>query len=383
MQASKRTKVEQYLNSLSQQQLIVLVVLAVVALIQTLYYLIVFLQPVCNKKRQSGSAKPPVSIIVCARNECENLQRFLPKILEQDYADFEVIVVNDCSEDDTILLLGQMEQQYKNLRHTNIELDRKFGHGKKLAITIGLKSAKNEYVVLTDADCYPVSNQWLADIVDTYTDETEFVLGYGGYESAKGFTNKLIRYDTLSIAMQYLGLARLHHPYMGVGRNISYRRSMFFGRGGFQSHYHLMSGDDDLFVNENANKTNTRIVTTKTSFTRSIPCETFGQWVKQKQRHLSTWTHYRGGTKVSLSIELLTRLFFYAALVVAVFPFGLYIEAAAAYLFRLLFQLLVYKLNMRKFEERGFLFLIPIFDIVLPVLHLAFNILNLRDYRCK
>ncbi len=374
---------EQYLNSLSQLQLIVLVVLASLTLIQALYYLIVFLQPVCNKKPQGGSQRPPVSVIVCARNECENLRQFLPKVLEQDYPDFEVIVVNDCSEDDTWLLMGELEQQYKNLRHTNIEIDRKFGHGKKLAITIGLKSAKNEYVVMTDADCYPVSNQWLANIADTYTDQTEFVLGYGGYDRCKGLLNKLIRYDTLSIAMQYLGLARLRHPYMGVGRNISYRRSMFFERGGFQSHYHLVSGDDDLFVNENANKTNTRIVTTKTSFTRSIPCATFSQWVKQKQRHLSTWTHYRGGTKVSLSIELLTRLLFYAALVVACFPFGLYIEAAAAYLFRLFVQMIVYKLNMRKFDECGFLFLIPIFDIVLPVLHLAFNILNLRDYRCK
>lgn len=374
---------EQYFNSLTQLQLIVLSIFALALLVQIIYYFVVYLRPSLNKPPQVSIKQNPISVIICARNECDNLRQFLPKILEQDYPDFEVIVVNDCSVDDTLLLLGEMELKYKNLRHTNIEVDRKFAHGKKLAITIGLKSAKNEYVVLTDADCYPVSNQWLADVEASYSDKTEFVLGYGGYETRNGLLNKLIRYDTLSIAMQYLGLAKIHHPYMGVGRNISYRRSTFFGGSGFQSHYHLTSGDDDLFVNEFATKNNTCILTTKSSITRSIPCERFADWVKQKKRHLSTWTHYRAGTKFCLSIELLSRLLFYVALIVTVYPLGLYIEAASAYVLRLIVQIIVYKLNMRKFEERGFLFLIPIFDVVLPVFHLAFNILNLRDKRCQ
>jgi len=375
--------VEQYFNSLSQLQLVVLLALTVFLFSQVVYYFAVFLRPACNKPPQPSEEQKPVSVIICARNEQENLQQFLPKVLDQDYPDYEVIVVNDCSADDTIMMLAEMELKYKNLRHTNIELDRKFMHGKKLAITIGLKSAKNEYVVLTDADCYPASRHWLADIMASYSDNTEFVLGYGGYESRKGMLNKLIRFDTLSVAMQYLGLAKIHHPYMGVGRNISYKRATFFGGSGFQSHYHLMSGDDDLFVNEYANKSNTSILTTKTGITRSVPCLNFAEWVKQKKRHLSTWTYYRAGTKFSLGIELFSRLLFYVSLILAVYPFGLYIEAGVAYAFRLLVQLLVYKLNMRKFEERGFLFLIPIFDIILPMFHLAFNILNLRDKRCQ
>ena len=312
------------------------------------------------------------------------LKQFLPTVLKNtDDPDFEVIVVNDCSEDESLTVLAELELTYKNLRHTSIELDRKFSHGKKLAVTVGLKSVKNEHVVLTDADCYPVSNRWLTDVMAAYTDGTQIVLGYGGYEPRKGLLNKLIRFDTLSIAMQYLGWAKAGHPYMGVGRNMSYTRDVFFAKNGFQSHYHLMSGDDDLFVNERANKRNTRIVTTKSSIVESIPCETFQEWVKQKKRHLSTWTHYRFGTKIVLSYELMSRLLFYAALLVAVICFGLYIEAAAAYGFRLIIQLIVYKLNMCKFGERGFWFLIPIFDLVLPLLQLAFNILNLRDSRSR
>ena len=374
---------EQYLNSLDQWQLIVLLVFAFALLIQVVYYLSVGLRPVCNKQPQPGDKLPPVSVIICARNEGENLKQFLPKILTQDYPDFEVIVVNDCSEDDTLMILAEMELTYKNLRHTSIEIDRKFSHGKKLAVTVGLKSAKNEHVVLTDADCYPASNQWLANMMACYTDGTQIVLGYGGYEPRKGLLNKIIRFDTLTIAMQYMGWAKAGHPYMGVGRNMSYTRSIFFEKNGFQSHYYLMSGDDDLFVNERATKRNTRIATSSESRTLSIPCESFAQWVSQKKRHLSTWTYYRLGTKIILSYELMSRLLFYAVLIVAIYPFGLYIEAAAAYGFRLLVQMLVYKLNMRKFGERGFLFLIPIFDIVLPILQTAFNILILRDKRSQ
>ena len=374
---------EQYLSSLSQWQLIVLLVFAFALLIQLAYYFGVALRPVCNKQPQRGVGQPPVSVIICARNEGENLQKFLPKVLEQDYPDFEVIVVNDCSEDDTLMILAEMELTYKNLRHTSIEIDRKFSHGKKLAVTVGLKSAKNEYVVLTDADCYPTSNQWLTNMMAAYSDGTEIVLGYGGYESRKGLLNKIIRFDTLTIAMHYLGWAKAGHPYMGVGRNMSYTRSVFFEKNGFQSHYYLMSGDDDLFVNERATKRNTRIATTSDSRTLSVPCDNFAQWVNQKKRHLSTWTHYRFGTKIVLSYELLSRLLFYTVLILAIYPFGLYIEPAAAFGFRMLMQMLVYKLNMRKFGERGFLFLIPIFDIVLPILQTAFNILILRDKRCQ
>ncbi|MBO7496986.1 MAG: glycosyltransferase [Salinivirgaceae bacterium] len=371
---------EQYLNSLSLGQLITLAFMAFALLVQVLYYLCVCLRT-AGKKQQLSSNQPPVSVVICARNEGENLKMFLPKILEQNYPDFEVIVVSDCSEDDTLTILAELELTHKNLRHTSIESDRKFTHGKKLAVTIGLKSAKNEHIVLIDADCYPVSPNWLASIMSAYTDGTEIVLGYGGYEPRKGLLNKLIRFDTLNIAMQYIGWAKAGHPYMGVGRNISYTRRIFFEKNGFQSHYHLMSGDDDLFVNERANKLNTKTITSADSIVESLPCETFQQWVKQKKRHLSTWTHYRFGTKIILSYELLSRVLFYSVLMVAIFGFNLYIEAAAAYGFRLIVQLIVYKMNMRKLCEQGFLLLIPIFDIILPVLQLAFNILNLRDYR--
>jgi cellulose synthase/poly-beta-1,6-N-acetylglucosamine synthase-like glycosyltransferase len=375
--------VKQYIDSLDLWQLIILLTLASAVLIQICYYLAVLLRPARNKPTSQPSVQAPATVIICARNEGDNLQKYLPIIMEQDYPDFEVIVVSDCSEDDTLMILAELELKYKNLRHTSIEVDRKFTHGKKLAVTIGLKSAKNEHIVLTDADCYPTSNHWLADMMAAYTDNTEIVLGYGGYETRKGLLNKIIRFDTLSIAMQYLGLAKAGHPYMGVGRNMSYTRSIFFEKNGFQSHYHLMSGDDDLFVNERATKRNTRIVTTRESITISAPCESFQQWVKQKKRHLTTWTRYRFGTKFSLSIELLSRLIFYAALIAAIYPFGLYIEAAAAYALRVIIQMVVYKMNMIKLNERGFLFLIPIFDVVLPILNLSFNILNLRDYRCQ
>ena len=357
--------------------------LILVWIVQMCYYLGVFVRIRRKPKAKQYLSPVPVSVVICARNEAANLREKLPAVLEQDYPDFEVIVVNDSSTDDSALVLAELKQKYPKLYVTEVPFDRKFSHGKKLALTVGIKAAKNEWLLLTDADCMPVSKWWIKTMSQNFSDQNDIVLGYGGYNQRKGFLNRLIRYDTVFIAMQYYTYTDIGMPYMGVGRNMAYRKSLFEKTRGFSSHSYLMSGDDDLFVNERANKRNTRIVTTKSSIVESIPCETFQEWVKQKKRHLSTWTHYRFGTKIVLSYELMSRLLFYAALLVAVICFGLYIEAAAAYGFRLIIQLIVYKLNMCKFGERGFWFLIPIFDLVLPLLQLAFNILNLRDSRSR
>jgi len=178
-----------------------------------------------------------------------------------------------------------------------------------------MKAAKNELLVFTDADCYPVSNKWLQEISKAYTHKKQIVLGYGGYETKKGLVNKLIRFDTLFIAMQYLGFALSGRPYMGVGRNLSYVKTLFFKGVGFSKHYHLISGDDDLFINDNANKNNTAVVISAESFTRSIPQTSFVNWAKQKKRHLTTGKLYKFGNKFFLSLEPFSRFIFYAGII--------------------------------------------------------------------
>jgi cellulose synthase/poly-beta-1,6-N-acetylglucosamine synthase-like glycosyltransferase len=197
------------------------------AAVQLFYYLWFYLAVHMKRTGNTGTSLPPVSVIICARNEAVNLENFLPSILGQDYPDYEVIVVNDCSEDNSYDILGQLIGRYPHLRVSNVNKDPKFTHNKKFAQFIGIKAAKNEILVFTDADCKPESKKWLQEIASAFDDKTDFVLGYGGYIKSKGLLNRYLRYDCAMIAMQYFGMAIRGVPYMGVGRNLAYRRSLF------------------------------------------------------------------------------------------------------------------------------------------------------------
>lgn len=363
-------------------QLAVLAALTL-ALLQQLGRFIRYIFLAATRAPQTNSANfQPLSVVICARNEDANLKEMLPIVCEQDYNEFEVIVVNDCSEDETIIVLAEMERRYTNLRHTNIDPDRKFMHGKKLAITIGVKSAKYEHIVFIDADCQPASNQWLKQVAASYTNNTEIVLGYGGYKPCKGLLDKLIRFDTLSIAMNYLGLARTRHPYMGVGRNMSYTKSLFLNSKGFQSHYNIISGDDDLFVNEHGTRKNTKIVASKESKTISYQPETFIGWFKQKSRHITTWPRYRFGSKILLAVDSIGKFVFYASIIILIWPLQMYEYALIGFGVRFLIQMIVYKINMRKFGEKGFWLFIPIFDLIMPLFYAAVSFSNYQ-IKCR
>lgn len=371
-----------FLENLSVDQFIVAIILATMLLVQLIFYVVIYAQPVYRKAKSiTKLVSDPVSVIICAKNEAANLRQFLPKILEQSYNDFEVIVVNDCSEDETEMLLAELEQKYSRLRHTTIEPDRKFGHGKKLAVIIGIKSAKHERLVFTDADCYPTSKNWLQEVVAAYNDTNDIVLGYGKYAGSKGLLNRIIRFDSFMIALQYMGLAILGKPYMGVGRNLSYKKKLFFEGKGFGSHYHILSGDDDLFINEHSTRKNTAVVLSKDSFTVSIPPNRFVDWIKQKKRHLTTAYFYKTTDKIILGLEPITKLLFYLAVIYLSFTQA-WMIGLAAYTIRLIVQLVIIKLGMMKLNENGFLFLIPILDVFIPVFQLSLifsNKINARN----
>ena len=367
-------------NSITTLQIVVLVVFASAFLLQLVYYLFFYLRVPLWKQKETNPNNEPISVIICARNEQENLEKYLPKILEQDYPQFEVIVVNHCSEDDTETLLAGLKLKYKHLKSTFIAPNQKFGQGKKLALTIGMKAATYNRLVFTDADCYPVSQNWLKEISKQYTNNKHVVLAYGGFESQKTLLNKIIRFDALVIAMQYLGYALAGKPYMGVGRNLSYNKDLFFTGKEFSSHYSLLSGDDDLFINEHATKKNTAVTISKESFTLSIPQLGFTQWGKQKKRHFTTAPYYKTSDKLLLGLEYFSRFLFYAGLISLLVLNWQPLIIAGFFAFRLLVQLTVFKLVMNKLNEKGFWLLVPFFDIILPIIHIFFIISNKLNY---
>jgi len=346
------------------------------AAIQLFYYLFFYL-PVYREKPALKENKPPVSVIICARNEAENLAGFLPSVLGQDYPDYEVIVVNDCSEDESYDILGGFLEQYPHLRISTITKDPKFTHNKRFAQFIGIKAAKNEVLVFTDADCKPASPKWLEGIVSHFDDNTTFVLGYGGYLKGKGILGNYIIYDTMVIAMQYLGMALRGFPYMGVGRNLAYRRSLFFDNKGFGTHNHLISGDDDLFVNSHANKANTCIEYRAETHTRSVPAKTINEWIAQKKRHFTTAPLYKTRDKFLLLLEPSSRLIFYITFIILISFTFLWPYVISVFVIRLAAEITIFTLVQKRLNEEGIVGWGLAFDIISPFVNSILFLTNI------
>ena len=337
--------------------------------VQMCYYIIVFVRIRKRPTVKQYQSPVPVSVIICARNEAANLREKLPAVLEQDYPDFEVIVVNDCSTDDSALVLAELKQKYPKLYVTEVPYDRKFSHGKKLALTVGIKAAKSEWLLLTDADCMPVSKWWIKTMSQNFTDQNDIVLGYGGYDQRKGFLNRLIRYDTVFIAMQYFTYTEIGMPYMGVGRNLAYRKSLFERTRGFSSHSYLMSGDDDIVVNQNAQKGRIVCESNPASFTICESKENFSQWNKQKQRHFSASERYKTKHKAVLALETLSRTYFYASSIALSFFEPIFFVTPILFLLRYFVYLYAICKASSKFNTKGVAAPGILFDIILPYIN--------------
>ncbi|MBR5327758.1 MAG: glycosyltransferase [Paludibacteraceae bacterium] len=316
---------------------------------------------------------PPVSVIVCARNEYNNLQEYLPILLSQDYPTYEVIIVDDSSEDDTEFLLERLKHQYVHLYHTFVPRGARVLSSKKLALTIGLKAAHHEHILLTDADCRPESKYWIREMMQGFANaDTEMVLGFSPYFEKKGLLNHLISYDTLFTGLQYTGMARAGFPYMGVGRNLAYKRSTFFDMGGFKGLLNNQAGDDDLFVNRVATKKNTSVVCTRDSLIWSAPKTTWHEWLHQKRRHLSVSPQYNLKSKCRLTIEPISRALFYAS-IIASFIWGGWIVAAIAatlLVLRWIMQMVIINISAHRLGIRKVGMGLFIYDILLPLITL-------------
>lgn len=327
-----------------------------------LYYWIVFGRLAFYKEKEKAQTQEPVSVVICAKNEYINLKNNLPLILQQDYPSFEVVVVNDSSDDDTLYLLKSLSEQYSQLKIVTIGENLNFFKGKKFPLSIGIKEAKNDLLLFTDADCKPKNNRWIAQIQSSFTKPTEVVLGYGAYEPKRNLLNKFIRFDTLHIAIQYLSFALIGQPYMGVGRNLAYRKSLFYRNKGFIPNYTVISGDDDLFINRVAKKQNTRIQINKDAHTLSLAKTKSSAWLKQKKRHLSTGKHYKIHHLLLLGLYSASLFVFYPTLIILLlFSYNLYFVLAILFL-KLFSHLFIFKRCMIKLDEKGLLLLIPFLE---------------------
>ncbi len=364
-------------NSLGFLLFILLIVYACTGVTQLFFHWFFYSRLAFYKKKKQVEKLKPVSVVICARNEYYNLEKNLPLILEQDYPDYEVILVNDASDDGSDELLKLLSQQYKHLKVINLNQNLNFFSGKKFPLSIGIKSATNDIILLTDADCRPAGKQWIRQMSANFTGHTEIVLGYGPYKERKGFLNSLIRYDTFQIGIQYLSLALSGNAYMGVGRNMAYAKSLFYSNKGFTSHYRVASGDDDLFINRAAIKGNTGIEIDPGTFTISDPHKNLAGWIKQKRRHLSTGKFYRGKYKFLLGLNISSLAIFYLLFIVLlIFTYQWFI-VLALFTARLASYILIVKKSGEKLNEKKLLVFSPMYEVLLLVINLLVSFSNL------
>lgn len=257
---------------------------------------------------ENSSKRPGVSIIVAAWNELPNLKELIPLLEAQEYPDFEIIIADDRSIDGTYDYLLFNEGNHEKVKFVRIENLPDHFTAKKFALTMSIKKASKEIILLTDADCRPKSTLWVETMVSQLTQGKDIVLGFSPYEYANSKLNSLIRYETFQTAVQYFSFAKASVPYMGVGRNLMYRRNLFWTTNGFASHHGLLGGDDDLFVNEASNETNVAICVSPDAHVSTFPKKTWNDWIRQKRRHLSTGKRYKFRDKFLLGTLSVSHL---------------------------------------------------------------------------
>jgi len=365
-------------TSYSEEIALIFVIISGLGWLIQLYFALNYHLRACKKSLTTEGETKPVSVIVCARNESENLLKNLPALLSQIHPNYEVIVVNDSSWDDTADVLKAYAQQYPALKVIHIDEEKQQMQGKKFALTLGIKAAKHDIVLLTDADCLPCSEYWAKGMSQPISEGSKIVLGVSLYDYREGWLNKLIRLDALQSALHYCGAALAGKPYMGVGRNLCYDRELFFRIGGFKSHYHVIGGDDDLFINEVAGKTKMQVVVSHEYQTHSVPKEAFSSWFFQKRRHIETSSRYRNITKVALTLLPISYWMIWLGFTALCFSLMYWPLVVGFVLTRYFVLLYVLNKTRNNFNTRSDLIaLFPILELQLHLTNISLFMVNL------
>ena len=349
-----------------------------IVVVQISYYLGVFGKFAFAKAQKITPKRIPISVIVCAKNEEDNVLNFIPLLAEQNYPDYEIVLIDDASSDATLDIFEGFEKQYSNIRLVKVQNNEAFWGNKKYALTLGIKAAKKEYLLFTDADCYPTSKDWITAMSSQFTMQKTIVLGYGKYEKIpNSFLNKIIRYETLLTAVQYFSWAKIGHPYMGVGRNLAYKKDEFFNVNGFIEHMQVRSGDDDLFINQAANGKNTTIAYTAESFTLSKPKTSYTDWLIQKRRHVATAQYYKPLDQLQLGTFYCSQLLFLLLpILLLAFQFQ-WILVLSLIALRYIVAWIVVGFSAGKLKENDIKFWFPLVEIALILTQINIFIANI------
>lgn len=336
--------------------LIYLFVAAIV--VNLLYWFMLSLKLVCYRSAQNINPESSLSIVVCIKNGEKHLNN-IQHLKNQKFSPKEVIIVDDFSTDRTPELLDLYRSE--NTHILQADLDRK---GKKTALKKGILTANHNTLLLTDIDCVPASDLWATTMMQSYNDSYDILLAYGPYIKQPGVLNKLIRYETALTAIQYLSYALYSIPYMGVGRNLSYRKSVFLDSDQFSSHLHIPSGDDDLFIASVSRRHKVGICLEPESFTYSEPESAWGSFYKQKSRHVSTSDQYSPLHKFLLSLGSGSHISIFFLLFILL-TIGSAKLVLAIFLIRMALLMIILSPILIKLKEKDLIYYLPFLDVIL------------------
>lgn len=350
-------------------KLILLIIFFYSVGVQLIYLWVVFSRIGFYRRKKQNSVINPVSVVIYAKNESHRLRENIPVWMEQDYPEFEVLIVNDNSDDDTDELLKTFTQSYANLKVINLHQNLNFFTGNKFPLSIGIKSAKHDVILFTYAHCLPSGKQWIKNMQAHFVPGKDIVLGHHMYVRRNGYGNLLARFDLFEMVLRYLSFAKAGMPFMGVGNNLAYRQSLFYKQGGFISHYNVNTGEDDLFINRAANGRNVDIEIHPESFTVSTRKLNTKLWLHLKYRQFQTYPHYRLKHRIILSHFHFTRFIFWVtstwlAILLYMWPF-----VAGAFFLRFISQMIIYHGAMKRLNEKGMWLLTPILEMVLLIVN--------------
>jgi glycosyltransferase involved in cell wall biosynthesis len=351
-----------------------------IIILQLGYYLGIFGKFIFAGPQQVTQKKLPVSVLVLAKNDAEKIKTLVPKLINQNYPDFELVLVDNASSDETIDIMEELELAHPNVRLVKVENNEAFWGSKKYALTLGIKAARKEYLLFIDADCEPASNDWLMHMVSQFTMSKTIVLGFSAYRLVKNsLLNKLIRFDALINTTQRFAWAKLGAPYSGDGRNLAYKKEEFFKRNGFINHMNIRTGEDALFINEAATNKNTAVCYTPESFTYSDAPSTFKAWIFDKRKAAYTTTFFKTGDQVKLKIFVwLQALFLVLMTLLIIFQFN-WMILVPVIAFRYLVCWIVMIQSAAKLNEKDTVYWFPFMEIMLIFIQLYVFTVNLSS----
>lgn len=386
------------IDLLNLTDIIILSIAGFLFIIQLFYY--IFLYNRINKHNKAcdkanmiyNDEQPPLSVIICTHNDSHNLRKNLPYILEQDYPNFEVIVINDGSTDESDDVLKLLSNQYPHLYHTFVPEGSRYLSRKKLAITLGIKASKNQWLVFTEPNCIPSSKSWLKLMARNFTSDTQIVLGYSNCNNNSGWKNKRIVFDLFFSSIRFLGLAIAGKPYMGIGRNMAYQRSIFFENKGYSKYLNLLRGEDDLFINQIASASNTKVETNADATMKIDSYERYRDWENEKANYMITSRFFKGNQRQLLGFETFSRILFYiiiiACITTGIMNKNIMVIGCASFLFLVRYTIQAFIIN-KTLKNLGHTFkyitLLPVFDMVQPIqtliLKIKFAFRNKKEYK--